>query len=397
MTLDLQNTFALPKAYVGHYYYKQKLNCYNLTAHSSTDNTIYNAIWHEYICGRAGNHLANVVIKILKAVVKDNLDVTKIILWTDSCVPQNRNSILSFALQHFLKTENAGKVESITQKFSEPGHGNLQEIDSAHSCIERHLRHLEIWSPLTLIRTLLTIPIWWKKKFKVLQMRADDFLDYGSAASALNYQILPYTKAKIIEYNKTEVTNLKYGESFDGMLKEVKIVPKTEQAQKTRGQKKQVPNVINWEVKVAKDVNLGISEEKRKAITEMLPQMPETEREFYLTILSKAKPPLTKKSNKSVTGTSSKQITNNSSQHSLDLNVTEDSQSKGKKRQYKKTLITCSPNQITNNVSQPILDESITKKLQSKRDNRQDIQHTVNRGISNSKSQCKMKTRSQNS
>ncbi|KAJ8931632.1 hypothetical protein NQ314_015426 [Rhamnusium bicolor] len=196
----------------------------------------------------------------------ENAETTTCVLTIDL-----QNTFALLKAYHFLKSRHAGKLESIIQKYSEPGHGNLQEIDSAHSCIERHLRHLEIWSPVTLIRNLLTIPLWWKKKFKVLQMKAEEFLDYGSAASALNYQFR------------------RNAERSENCIKGRRAANQTK--------KRQGPNEINWEVKAAKNVNLGLSEEKRKALTEMLPQMLESEREFYLAILSKVKAPLAKKDN----------------------------------------------------------------------------------------------------
>ena len=59
-------------------------------------------------------------MKILENIVKDIPCISKIILWSDSCVPQNKNSIISLALLNFLKSEDSGKIEIIEQKISEP-------------------------------------------------------------------------------------------------------------------------------------------------------------------------------------------------------------------------------------------------------------------------------------
>lgn len=224
-------------------------------------------------------------------MVEDNPDVTKIILSADSCVPQNRNSILSYAIQNFLSSDQCRKVEVIEHKYSEPGHGNLQEIDCAHSCIKRYVRDIEIWSPLHLVRILVNMPTTWKYKFKVLQKRPRDFMDRQKAASDLNYQCLPYTKIKHIIYKRYNLANLKYRLSFEGEFTEVKIVPKDE---KTRNKKKQSLG-IKWNVQQLQEINLRISDEKKKALKEMLLQMPEIEREFYNSILSKTKPLSAKK------------------------------------------------------------------------------------------------------
>ncbi|KAK4880082.1 hypothetical protein RN001_008228 [Aquatica leii] len=87
ITFDFENVFALPKCNVSKVFYMEKLNCYNLTGHCSTNGITYCSIWHEYICGRAINYLASALIKILINVVMDNPTLEKIILWSDSCVP----------------------------------------------------------------------------------------------------------------------------------------------------------------------------------------------------------------------------------------------------------------------------------------------------------------------
>ena len=45
----------------------------------------------------------------------------------------------------------------IQQKFCEPCHSAIQEVDNAHSQIERALSPMEIFSPLGLVRSLITV------------------------------------------------------------------------------------------------------------------------------------------------------------------------------------------------------------------------------------------------
>jgi len=75
---------------------------------------------------------------ILGHTLTDNPALTDITLWSDSCVPQNRNKIMATALMLFLKTSS---LESITQKFCEPGHSEVQEVDNLHSQIDRVIQH----------------------------------------------------------------------------------------------------------------------------------------------------------------------------------------------------------------------------------------------------------------
>ena len=93
---DLQNVFALPKADVSNFFYRRKLNVYHMTAHCSGDKRGYGALWHEGQNGRSGNDIASSVMQLLDVIVENNGDdprIKHIILWSDSCVPQNRNSI----------------------------------------------------------------------------------------------------------------------------------------------------------------------------------------------------------------------------------------------------------------------------------------------------------------
>ncbi|GFO18370.1 envelope glycoprotein d, partial [Plakobranchus ocellatus] len=117
--------------------------------------------------------MASAVIRILQEIIKDNPDLTELTLWSDSCVSQNRNSVMTLALMLFLKEHTS--IQRVTQKFCEAGHSCIQEVDSIHSVIERHLRHQEILSPLGLVKKLTSI-----RNSKVIQMVS--FLDYQSKA-----------------------------------------------------------------------------------------------------------------------------------------------------------------------------------------------------------------------
>ncbi|CAG9770054.1 unnamed protein product [Ceutorhynchus assimilis] len=279
ITFDLENTFSLPKANISNFFYKMKLCCYNLTAHLDKTKVVYNAIWHELICGRAGVHIANAIIRILKRVIEDNPQLEKIILWSDSCVPQNRNSILSFALQYFLNSPESGNLRRIEQKFGEPGHGNVQEVDAAHSCIERFIKNLEIWSPLTLVRILLKIPNTWKLKFSVLQMKPADYKNYQLLSGTFNYNEIPYTKLKHIIYDKRSIFNVKFKTSFEGESSEVRLVPL---------KKYRHNNHVGIEFPTSiPNINLAvkINDAKRKHLLEMMDYMPEDERIFYKNLM----------------------------------------------------------------------------------------------------------------
>ncbi|GFO18147.1 tigger transposable element-derived protein 6 [Plakobranchus ocellatus] len=89
---------------------------------------------------------------------------------TSSFYAKNRNSLMAYALLSFIK--KYPHIRKITQKYSETGHSMIQEVDSAHSSIERHLRNVEVYSPISLIRQLFEVRR--TPKLKILQMRHVD-------------------------------------------------------------------------------------------------------------------------------------------------------------------------------------------------------------------------------
>nr|CAI5865866.1 unnamed protein product [Callosobruchus analis] len=120
LVFDLQNVLPCPKAEITNFFRKRKLNLYDLTAILSSTKQVYCAEWHELLMGRSGNDLASALIKILEAVFAENRNLNNLIPWSDSCVPQNRNSLMSYAIAYFLKLNPS--IQSITMKFSTPGH-----------------------------------------------------------------------------------------------------------------------------------------------------------------------------------------------------------------------------------------------------------------------------------
>ena len=98
-------------------------------------------IWTECISGRAANDIASAFIQILKKVWNDHPNITKIICWSDSCVPQNRNSHISQAIPEFLYTQE--QIDEIHMKYSLAGHSCVQEVNNMHQQIELAMRVAE--------------------------------------------------------------------------------------------------------------------------------------------------------------------------------------------------------------------------------------------------------------
>ena len=169
IVFDLENVITLPKAEVGSFFYKRKLTMYNLTAMTSSKSG-YCAIWTDAISGRAGNDIASAFISILKISI-DEPHVTNLICWSDSCVPQNRNSHISQAILEFLYQQE--KISSIIMKYSIAGHSGVQEVDNMHKQIEDAIKVAEFYSPVSFLRLLLNVNR--NIPYQVIQLNKVDF------------------------------------------------------------------------------------------------------------------------------------------------------------------------------------------------------------------------------
>ena len=152
VVFDHENVITLPKAEVGSFFYKRKLTMYNLTAITS-EKQGYCTIWTEAMSGRAGNDIASAFICILNKIASDEPHINNIICWSDSCVPQNRNSHISQAILEFLSRQD--KIKTITMKYSLARHSCEQEVENMLKQMEDTIQVSGFYSPISLLRMLL--------------------------------------------------------------------------------------------------------------------------------------------------------------------------------------------------------------------------------------------------
>ena len=120
---DMQNVFALPLANMSNFFYKRKLNVYHLTAHLSISKQSYGVLWPETLSGRTGNDIASALVHMLNTIVMDNPGIAEMTLWSNSCVPQNRNKVMAMALMLFVAAESyfesayTKSVNPVTAKY----------------------------------------------------------------------------------------------------------------------------------------------------------------------------------------------------------------------------------------------------------------------------------------
>jgi hypothetical protein len=177
LCFDLQSVIPCPQSSISVFYYKKKLAIYNLTVCEVKDMEGHCLLWHEGIAGRTGNVIASALVTALEKIAQDRPNV-KHILWSDSCVAQNKNSHMSSALLNFLK-ENL-QVTTIKQKFQEPGHSCVQQVDNVHSVLDKRLKGQELHSFLSVTRAIIKAKQ--RKPYKIIQLQRKNFKNFKKLA-----------------------------------------------------------------------------------------------------------------------------------------------------------------------------------------------------------------------
>lgn len=140
---DLMAVQLLPYCQANAIYYKMKLAVHNYT--------VYNLGTHEAICYWFDESQCELVASTFASCLTDIIEETlkkslkQVIIYSDGCTAQNRNSVLSNALLHL----SIKYKVNITQKYLEKGHTQM-ECDSVHSVIERKLKRNDYYLPCQL-------------------------------------------------------------------------------------------------------------------------------------------------------------------------------------------------------------------------------------------------------
>jgi hypothetical protein len=267
---DLQKVITVPQSFVNNFYYKRKINIYNLTAHDSIDKKGYCAVWDEKTCGRSANDIASSLYLILEKIVSKHSNVESLILWSDSCISQNKNSIISYALINFIKIDQ--QINQILMKFSVPGHGCVQEVDNIHSLIEKTLRKSEVFSLNTIARLIENSNR--KNSYNVIKMEKENFKDFQSCSKIFNFQQIPFSKIFQIRFTRSYF-EINYRLSPDSDFINVNI---REYRRSFRNSSNTARNEIP-DPKINRAKNI-ISQEKKKDIISMMPWAPEVDKNY---------------------------------------------------------------------------------------------------------------------
>jgi len=98
-TMDLQSVLLFPKSNVSSQYYKIKLIVYNFTIYDLKRKKGYCFLWNEAEGGLTSNEFSTIIIHFLQKCIIDaaKQQGVNIIMYSDGCTYQNRNTTLSNA------------------------------------------------------------------------------------------------------------------------------------------------------------------------------------------------------------------------------------------------------------------------------------------------------------
>lgn len=145
VVMDVQAVSVCPSLNASALYYRRKLNCHNFTVYDLATHEATCYWFNETEADLSACTFASCIVHYIKKVVSEN--PLPIILYSDGCNYQNRNSVMSNALLHLSMELNI----PLTQKFLEKGHTQM-ECDSVHSVIEHKLKKKQIYLPSDYVR-----------------------------------------------------------------------------------------------------------------------------------------------------------------------------------------------------------------------------------------------------
>lgn len=149
-TMDLQAVKVCPFLKASALYYKCKLCVHNFTMYNLGTHECMCYWWDETQCNLTASAFTSCIIDQLSMCYNKNQN-KNIILWSDGCCYQNKNTVLSNAILEFSVTHKI----IIEQKYLTKGHTQM-ECDSVHSVIERKLKNTDIHLPSDYIKITKT-------------------------------------------------------------------------------------------------------------------------------------------------------------------------------------------------------------------------------------------------
>lgn len=222
-TFDFEAVLYCPLVLGKPVFYKRKLGSMNFTIHNAATKQGYCYFWPEY----EGNRGSNEVSTCLYNYISRLTDVDHLVLYSDCCPGQNRNSVV-VAMLNYIITSPENNINIIDYKFLEPGH-TYMECDNMHSTIERASEYAKIYTPddwQNVIRLARK-----DNPYCVQVMNHTDFLDFKTFRSTIIPNTLKATDGTVLQWanvrwlrlNKNIPNSFFFKFDYWEELKEVKL------------------------------------------------------------------------------------------------------------------------------------------------------------------------------
>lgn len=211
---DLEAVLQCPKGDTSSFYYKSKLNCYNLTVTELTGSDCNDAyknvhcyFWSESDAKRGAIEIGSCIWAYLKALSDEDDDEKEVIFYSDNCCGQNKNKYITSLYLYAVQTLN---IKTIKHKFLIRGH-TQNEADSVHSLIERevkkNLKSGPIYTPeqyIPLIKNAKKS----KPPLMVHEMNYESFYDFKILQEEWGYNFTTNSDGQNVNWNEIKILKI---------------------------------------------------------------------------------------------------------------------------------------------------------------------------------------------
>ncbi|XP_053603832.1 uncharacterized protein LOC128671409 [Plodia interpunctella] len=211
---DLEAVLQCPRGDSSAFYYKSKLNCYNLTVTELTNKdskvayeNVHCYFWTECDAKRGAVEIGTCIWNYLKAISDQDENEKEIVFYSDNTFSQNKNKYITSL---YLFAVHTLKIKSITHKFLIRGH-TQNEADSVHSLIEkevkRNLKSGPIYTPdqyIALIKNAKKS----KQALNVHELNFKEFYDLKALQEDWGYNFTTNTDGQTVNWNEIKVLSM---------------------------------------------------------------------------------------------------------------------------------------------------------------------------------------------
>lgn len=172
--MDQEAVLICPRTQASALYFRTKLQVHNFTMYNLKTQEGYCFIWDETQGGVDANEFTTIICTFISNLPLEKGD--EVILFSDGCGYQNRNSTLANGLFNIAQLLGV----TVAHKYLEKGHTQM-ECDSMHSAIENRMRRTDITIPSSYVTVAkLARP---ERPYVVESLEYSFFRDYEKAVN----------------------------------------------------------------------------------------------------------------------------------------------------------------------------------------------------------------------